>query len=211
MATIGTILFWVLLVIRVYSSATSLRNNVTAADIHGSTDFPSHLSVPMISTTKLSNYPGRVSNASLAYRATVGVPSAGSQRFRTSSKYSTLSHVATLLLLICGDIETNPGPKVPCPCGLLVQSRHRGLCCDRCDQWFHARCVAVSSEIYMELSESVDDWFCTSCSVEHTRQATVMQKRHTLARRVSKRTAIEKSRDVPKPKKCIHVGPVAIL
>ena len=58
------------------------------------------------------------------------------------------------LLLLCGDIMQNPGPSSPpttkgrlrykFPCGICekpVKSNQKGIQCDFCDLWYHARCL----------------------------------------------------------------------
>ena len=70
------------------------------------------------------------------------------------------------LLLLSGDIETNPGPvRYPCTmCGKPVKSNQRGIECSRCEKWTHAKCCGVSPEEYLRLGECEDElWYCPSC------------------------------------------------
>ena len=72
-----------------------------------------------------------------------------------------------LALLLCGDIQLNPGPKCksvyPCGyCGHNVDYGAKAICCDNCDIWFHKSCVSMSSTMYSELN-SVEDRFCYRC------------------------------------------------
>ena len=50
--------------------------------------------------------------------------------------------VIVTLLLASGDIESNPGPvQYPCTvCEKPVKRNKRGILCDGCSQWTHARC-----------------------------------------------------------------------
>ena len=70
------------------------------------------------------------------------------------------------LLLLSGDIELNPGPvKFPCTiCKNPVKKNQRGLCCDVCNLWTHARCCRVSNDQYNQLSlDCINDWLCPAC------------------------------------------------
>lgn len=70
------------------------------------------------------------------------------------------------LLLLCGDISTNPGPiKHPCTvCDRSVKINQRGLLCDLCGNWSHACCVGVDTRHYSDLSVAGEfNWQCPSC------------------------------------------------
>ena len=70
------------------------------------------------------------------------------------------------LLLLCGDISTNPGPiQHPCTvCSGSVRSNHCALQCDNCNFWSHARCVGVDASFYRKLQLKGDFcWQCPSC------------------------------------------------
>ena len=50
------------------------------------------------------------------------------------------------LILLCGDININPGPAWKYPCGLCkkpVKCNQLGLQCDSCDSWLHVRCLEI--------------------------------------------------------------------
>ena len=58
--------------------------------------------------------------------------------------------IITLMLLLCGDVELNPGPvnKSIYPCGfceLRVNWSHKALCCDSCSLWYHKTCLSMAS------------------------------------------------------------------
>ena len=71
-----------------------------------------------------------------------------------------------LLLTICGDIELNPGPTCPCTkCDKAVRARDRGIQCDKCDEWTHAKCCHVNHKQYRRMSSlgESEEWLCPSC------------------------------------------------
>ena len=48
------------------------------------------------------------------------------------------------LLLLCGDIQPNPGQTVDFPCSVCgnnVSNNDKAVCCDSCDMWVHVSCV----------------------------------------------------------------------
>ena len=62
-----------------------------------------------------------------------------------------------LLLVLCGDVEVNPGPvsKFSCRrCGKAVRWNQRGVQCDSCDKWHHTSCINMPASEYLSLSES---------------------------------------------------------
>ena len=71
------------------------------------------------------------------------------------------------LLILAGDIELNPGPlKYPCSvCHSSVKNNQRGIFCNKCELWAHAKCCDVSVEYYNKLSKDGDcfQWFCKRC------------------------------------------------
>ena len=74
--------------------------------------------------------------------------------------------VIVTLLLASGDMETNPGPvQYPCTvCEKPVKGSQRGIMCDGCSQWTHARCGGVEEAEYLLLTAQEScEWFCPSC------------------------------------------------
>ena len=70
------------------------------------------------------------------------------------------------LLLASGDIESNPGPvQYPCTvCEKPVKRNQRGIMCDSCSQWTHARCGDVGEAEYLLLTtQESTEWFCPLC------------------------------------------------
>ena len=73
----------------------------------------------------------------------------------------------TMLLILAGDIETNPGPKNQCgACKKLVKRTDNALCCDSCDHWVHIRCENIKMKDYKKMVESNndEDWYCSNCN-----------------------------------------------
>ena len=52
------------------------------------------------------------------------------------------------ILLLCGDIQKNPGPpKYPCGlCRKSVKRNQRAIECDECSEWFHTKCIHMTSQ-----------------------------------------------------------------
>ena len=58
-----------------------------------------------------------------------------------------LNFLTMFLILLCGDIESDPGPrssytpKYPCTaCSKGITSRSKAISCDLCEQWTHIKC-----------------------------------------------------------------------
>ena len=72
-------------------------------------------------------------------------------------------YLSLIILVIAGDVETNPGPavkyKYPCRlCDKPVRSNQAGVACDKCDKWFHKKCMGMNSAIYSSLRNI--SWEC---------------------------------------------------
>ena len=72
------------------------------------------------------------------------------------------------ILLLCGDIESNPGPAQVYPCGLcdlpVTWAHQDGLCCDGCDIWHHRSCIELCSADYdLLVKHSHIPWLCCKC------------------------------------------------
>ena len=48
-------------------------------------------------------------------------------------------------------------------CGKGVRRNHRGIACDGCDKWHHAKCIDMTTAEYIQLSNSTDYWHCRQC------------------------------------------------
>ena len=74
------------------------------------------------------------------------------------------------LLLLCGDIQSNPGPGRNAQvylcglCELPVTWKQDGLCYDCCDVWHHRSCIELCSADYDMLAKhSHVQWLCCRC------------------------------------------------
>ncbi|XP_011675592.2 uncharacterized protein LOC105443737 [Strongylocentrotus purpuratus] len=85
---------------------------------------------------------------------------------------TSLSHL-TILLLLSGQVETNPGPSTSAPetfpcaiCGDEVRDNDPALLCDHCDCWCHISCVGISPDSYDILTKKSRSfaWVCCQCS-----------------------------------------------
>ena len=66
-----------------------------------------------------------------------------------------------------GDVHSNPGPVTSqCRiCSRLVRWNQRGITCDGCDFWHHAKCVDMPATEYVRLSDSPEYWHCRPCTL----------------------------------------------
>ena len=80
---------------------------------------------------------------------------------------SRVSHIGTLLLLVCGDVHPCPGPKYKYLCGdcaKAVRVNQKGVQCDTCDVWFHTKCLKMPDAEYYRLADNCDlPWECREC------------------------------------------------
>ena len=80
-------------------------------------------------------------------------------------------------LALCGDVHPNPGhgntsEKAGAFAGSIprgdthykpVRLNQKGILCDGCCNWHHAKCIGLESREYMMLSSSDDSWYCANC------------------------------------------------
>ena len=95
------------------------------------------------------------------------------KRKQTSESVHPHKNAAQLIciLLLCGDIQLNPGPTGNAhiyPCGLCEQpvtwEHVDGLCCDGCDVWHHRSCIELCSADYdLLVKHSHIQWLCCRC------------------------------------------------
>ena len=78
---------------------------------------------------------------------------------------NSLRFVLFSVLLLSGDVEINPGPvKHPCKvCDKPVKSNQRGILCECCYYWLHAKCLHMKPEEYDHLTTSDESWCCPDC------------------------------------------------
>ena len=70
---------------------------------------------------------------------------------KTSPRTRSNTTLVVLILIMAGDIESNPGPLAArnyFPCGLCekpVTWSTEGVCCDDCSMWHHKSCIDLCS------------------------------------------------------------------
>ena len=90
-----------------------------------------------------------------------------SLRRRAVRNISSCYHGSIWLLIICGDVELNPGPARQADiftcgyCELAVCWSHQGVCCNNCSLWFHGICHSMSLTEYGEIGDR--SWKCYRC------------------------------------------------
>ncbi len=88
-------------------------------------------------------------------------------KFSSSGICSAPIVMLMMLLLLCGDVELNPGP-VRYPCGVCeksVRSGVKAICCDMCDVWYHVKCLAMSNTMYNVMKNTSTSWICCQCGI----------------------------------------------
>ena len=82
---------------------------------------------------------------------------------RLSHKGKPFTAFVLTLILISGDISTNPGPR--CLCKLCKKRvKDRGIQCDVCSKWLHPDCIGLDETEYIRLGESDETWLCSDCN-----------------------------------------------
>ena len=92
-------------------------------------------------------------------------------RFSANAKTRlTKLYLCTLLLLLSHYPEPNPGPTnnnashYPCgTCDISVSWSEKGVACDTCGLWFHARCQSMPTLSYDNLHNDDVSWHCAIC------------------------------------------------
>ena len=74
------------------------------------------------------------------------------------------------LLLVCGDIEANPGPTIyPCGfCELAVDWSDVAVACDECSIWYHKSCLEMCTSKFENLNCTNVSWICMKCCTINT-------------------------------------------
>jgi hypothetical protein len=76
----------------------------------------------------------------------------------------------TLLLLCCGDIESNPGPlsshhqRICDCCGTTGRKNQIFISCSQCNKYFHRTCSNIMPDAFRRYRHG-GKWLCWSCSV----------------------------------------------
>lgn len=100
-------------------------------------------------------------------QTTIGGNDQNSTRYRRRSEAKV---VLCSLILLCGDINPNPGPrppKFPCKmCCKAVTKTCRAIQCDNCDVWIHNKCSGISDSQYEHFqSDSKLSFICPKCEM----------------------------------------------
>ena len=84
-----------------------------------------------------------------------------------SKKKNVIMKLLFSILLMSGDIQSNPGPcKYPCGiCATPVKINQRGIQCDFCDVWHHIRYMNMDKITYKALANSSCVWECNKCGL----------------------------------------------
>lgn len=101
------------------------------------------------------SFPGR--NSGLPRRSNVA-PTSPFWTFQNCIYLANVSLSASLLVLLAGDVSSNPGPvKDPCAiCSKGCHSNQKAVQCDECNKWNHAKCInigIVSTTRYLHETE----------------------------------------------------------
>ena len=85
-------------------------------------------------------------------------------------KLDKSTHLNLLLLLLSGDINTNPGPYQPkYPCGICSKAekwKQQAIECEECSVWYHKECMGMNDEIFEVLQNHASyNWICCSCGL----------------------------------------------
>ena len=72
------------------------------------------------------------------------------------------------LLILCGDVECNPGPHYETIylCGLSdrkIDWGVKGIACDSWHMWYHCLCISMQSTEYERLDSTSAEWNCLRC------------------------------------------------
>lgn len=93
-----------------------------------------------------------------------------------------LSRLLCKLLLLGGNVALNPGPNWKYPCGKCskpVKSNQKGILCDFCDRWYHARCCEINNIQYDELADSSCIWLCAECGLPNYSSSVLLSREST--------------------------------
>ena len=88
-----------------------------------------------------------------------------SERLRrfNSSKGTNLA----ILIILAGDIETNPGPRSRCSlCKKYCKVSDKVIECTDCEKRFHAKCSNLGADDLLKIETGNSDWYCTNCKAD---------------------------------------------
>ena len=105
------------------------------------------------------------------------------------------------ILLLCGDVETNPGPTFFCPlCDNEVKPFHFAVQCNDCGQWYHLKCVNTTQDVCTAIvAVRTVYWMCKCCKLRAHKRATMCN----CQKRLHDGTGVESvNHDLPNTKRC---------
>ena len=88
-----------------------------------------------------------------------------SERLRhfNSSKGTNLA----ILIILAGDIETNPGPRSRWSlCKKYCKVSDKVIECTDCEKRFHAKCSNLGDDDLLKIETGNNDWYCTNCKAD---------------------------------------------
>ena len=88
-----------------------------------------------------------------------------SERLRrfNSSKGTNLA----ILIILAGDIETNPGPRSRCSlCKKYCKVSDKVIECTDWEKRFHAKCSNLGDDDSLKIETGNSDWYCTNCKTD---------------------------------------------
>ena len=102
----------------------------------------------------VKHFPSRNSGSSRKYLRESCVPP--SWKCVIGLKLGNITVSAAYVVLLAGDVMTNPGPvKDPCVvCHKGCRQNQKAIQCDSCDEWFHAKCINMKTTEYSELCDA---------------------------------------------------------
>ena len=72
--------------------------------------------------------------------------------------------IASQLVILAGDVSTNPGPMDVCQaCNKGCRKNQSAIQFDDCDLWYHQRCLNMGEREFLNLTNPQTSWICTSC------------------------------------------------
>ena len=111
----------------------------------------------------INHFPSR--NSCLSRKYTKASRVAPSLKCVIVIKLGNISLCAASLVLLSGDVMSNPGP-VSDPfsvCNKGCRKNQKAIQCDSFDGWFHAKCIGMDSNECIELSDNSKRWECIQC------------------------------------------------
>ena len=100
----------------------------------------------------------------LAYNMKLGIrrSSEGLCNFKPSNGTNFIT-----LLILAGDIEMNPGPRIQCRlCKKYCKASDKVVECEDCEKRFHASCAKLGNNELLKLESGNGSWYCTNCKAD---------------------------------------------